>query len=232
VSEQLVFELTAPEPPSFDNYVPGRNAEVVAALARLAHGGISETGVLLWGEPGAGKTHLLRATVREVEAGGGRATLLGDPADLEGADIGKLAAERLVAVDRVEAASAAAQGRVFTLYNALAAAGGRLLAASRAPLAALSLREDVRTRLGWGLVYEVLPLTDAEKPSALVDYARRRGFALSDDVIRYLLAHGRRDMTTLCATLAALDRHSLATKRPVTVPLLRDWLQRRFALPD
>ena len=61
---------------------------------------------------------------------------------------------------------------------------------------------------------------------ALATYARSRGFELSDDVIAYLLAHGRRDMTSLLATLAALDRHSLASKRPVTTALLREWLQR------
>ena len=98
------------------------------------------------------------------------------------------------------------------------------------PLAALPIREDVRTRLGWGLVYEVVPLADSDKPAALLDYARRRGFTLGDDVIRYLLAHGRRDMTALCTTLAALDRHSLSTKRAITVPLLRDWLQREMSL--
>ena len=77
---------------------------------------------------------------------------------------------------------------------------------------------------------ELMPLADGDKPAALVDYARRRGFTLADEVIRYLLVHGRRDMTALCATLAALDRHSLATKRPITVPLLRDWLQREMTL--
>jgi DnaA family protein len=89
----------------------------------------------------------------------------------------------------------------------------------------LPLREDLRTRLGWGLVYEVLPLADNEKPTALAAYARQRGFALSPDVIDYLLRHGRRDMQSLLRALAALDRLSLATKRPITVPLLKGWLQ-------
>ncbi len=84
--------------------------------------------------------------------------------------------------------------------------------------------------LGWGLVYEIAPLSDAEKPAALAAYAQQRGFRLTDDVIGYLLAHGRRDMPALLATLAALDRHSLAAKRPITVPLLRDWLQREIGL--
>ena len=96
----------------------------------------------------------------------------------------------------------------------------------------MPLRDDVRSRLGWGLVYEVLALADEDKPMALATYARSRGFVLGDDVIAYLLAHGRRDMTTLMATLAALDRHSLATKRPITTPLLKDWLQRQLGLPS
>ena len=76
-----------------------------------------------------------------------------------------------------------------------------------------------------------MPLSDDEKPAALAAYARARGFSLADDVIGYLLAHGRRDMRTLVATLAALDRRSLAQKRPVTLPLLREWLQRSIDDP-
>ena len=227
--EQLVFELAPPEPPAFANFVTGRNAEALAVLSALAAGRSSETGVVLWGPAGVGKTHLLRATVAAGAAAGRPAVYAASPGALA-ADPQVLARSALVAVDEVETADADAQARLFTLYNALKAGGGHLVAASALPLATLPLREDVRTRLGWGLVYEAMPLADADKPAALVDYARRRGFTLADDVIRYLLVHGRRDMTALCATLAALDRHSLATKRPITVPLLRDWLQREMTL--
>jgi DnaA family protein len=88
----------------------------------------------------------------------------------------------------------------------------------------------LRTRLGWGLVYELVPLADTEKPAALAAYARQRGLRLPAEVIDYLLVHGRRDMPWLIATLAALDRHSLATKRPLTVAMVRDWLQRQLRL--
>jgi DnaA family protein len=100
------------------------------------------------------------------------------------------------------------------------------VASAAAPPARLPLRDDLRTRLGSGLVYEVVPLSDAEKPEALARYARARGFRLGDDVIGYLLSQGRRDMGTLVAALAALDRHSLAAKRAITVPMLRQWMQR------
>ena len=224
--QQLVFELAAPEPPSFGNFLPGRNGELVATLSRIAAGAGGETGVLIWGAPGAGKTHLLRAAVAAAAARGARASWIATPGELLATDPETLARHSLVAVDAIDDASADAQARLFTLFNALKASGGQLVAASRAAPAALPLREDLRTRLGWGLVYEVLSLTDAEKPAALAAYALARGFSLSADVIGYLLAHGRRDMTTLMGALAALDRHSLATKRPITVPLLREWLQR------
>jgi len=225
VAEQLVFELVAPAAATFATFVAGRNAEALAALERLAAAPGSETGVVLWGASGAGKSHLLAASVASAAAHGRAAHYLAAPAHADPA----LAVDgALVAVDDVDRADAEAAGRLFTLFNNLRERGGTLVAASALPPSRLTLRDDVRTRLGWGLVFEVVPLADDEKPSALAAYARERGFALGDDVIAYLLAHGRRDMRALVATLAALDRLSLAQKRPVTVPLVREWLQRRI----
>ena len=226
--KQLVFELAAQEPPAFANFVAGANREAMAALLRLARGDLAETGVVIWGAPGAGKTHLLRATVAEAAAAGRPARYLADPGAAPAAVAGADAwtPGTVVAVDGVDGADAAAQAALFTLYNALAAAGGHLVAAGGRAPAQLPVRDDLRTRLGYGLVYEIVPLPDADKPAALSAYARGRGFRLGDDVIAYLLAHGRRDMGSLVATLAALDHHSLALRRPITVPLLREWLQR------
>ena len=218
--QQLAFELAAAEPPSFGNFVAGRNAEAMATLAQIARGEVRETVVVLWGAPGSGRTHLLRAT---VAASSRPARFVANAAAVP--DASSLA-QGLVAVDDVELADPAAQAQLFTLYNRLQDEGGQLLVSAAAPPAQLPLRDDLRSRLGWGLAYELLPLSDADKPQALSRYAAERGFRLADEVIFYLLAHGRRDMTTLVATLAALDRYSLAAKRPVTLPLLREWLQR------
>ena len=225
MTEQLVFDLAAPEPPSFANFLPGANAEALAALRALAVGEVRETGVMLWGAPGGGKTHLLRAAVAMAEAHARRAMFIDDPGGLAAHEPDVLDRYDLVTIDSIDRATPDAQGRLFTLFNGLRDRGGQLLVATRAPLAGLTLREDLRTRLGWGLVYEITPLADADKPAALTAYARGRGFRLSQDVIDYLLAHGRRDMAALIGALAALDRHSLAAKRPITVPMLRSWLQ-------
>ena len=230
MTEQLIFELAAPEPPSFRNFLPGGNAEAIAALADVAAGKAAETGLVLWGAPGSGKTHLLRATVGAAAARGVPAAYVADPGTLLAQAPAQPAVQAVVAVDGIDTAAPDAQARLFTLFNALKERGGHLVVAGREPLAALPLREDLRTRLGWGLVYEVLPLPDAEKPAALAAYARQRGFRLSDEVIGYLLAHGRRDMTALLGALEALDRHSLATRKPITVPMLRVWLQSELGL--
>ena len=223
MAEQLVFELVAPEPPSFRSFVPGRNAEVVAALERAAEGTLGEPGIVLWGVGGAGKSHLLAAVVEAAVRRGRPAHAL---ASIAQADPSLATDGALVAVDDVHLADAEGAARLFSLYNALRERGGTLVAASGVPPARLAMRDDARSRLAWGLVFEVVPLADDETPAALTAYARSRGFALGDDVILYLLAHGRRDMGALVAALAALDRASLAQKRPVTVPLVREWLQR------
>ena len=212
MTQQFVLDLARPEPPSFDNFVTGANAEPMAALVALAAGTSPETGILLWGAPGAGKSHLLRATAQRASTA--------RPVPIGPSTIGYA----------IDSADALAQGRLFTLLNELPGRGGQWLAAASAPPASLPLRDDLRTRVALGLVFEIVPLSDTDKSVALAAYARERGFRLSDDVIAYLLAHGRRDMPTLVATLAALDRHSLATQRAITVPLLRDWLQRELGL--
>ena len=216
--EQLVFELIPPEAPSFANFLGAANQELVAALARAARGALADTSIVAWGGPGAGKTHLLRATVRAAAEAGRPAQYC---ATAEEAPAEPPAAGALLAIDRVDTADEAAQGRLFTLYNALAAAGGQLVAATRAAPAHLPLRPDLRTRLLHGLVYEALALADDAKPAALARYAAARGFVLETPVIDYLLSHYRRDMPSLLAMLASVDRYSLATRRHVTLPLVR-----------
>jgi len=224
MAEQLTLTLAGAPAATFETYVAGRNAEAIDTLARVARHDLSETGLVLWGTGGVGKTHLLKAAVALARDHGRGTLFVAEPSQFEADALRD--AGGLVAIDDVDRADSAAQGRLFTLYNVLAANGGQLVAAGSVPPAGMALRDDLRTRLGWGLVIEIVPLTDAEKPDALAAFARARGFRLNADAIAYLLAHGRRDMPSLVAALAALDQHSLALQRPITVPLIRDWLQR------
>jgi DnaA family protein len=206
--EQLPLEISPPPEPSFDNYLAGANAEALASVRALAQGTLPEAVVYLWGEPGSGRTHLLRAAA------------WANPA--------------LVIADDVQALDAQAQQALFVAINTAREGGAAVLAAGQSPPAQLGLREDLRTRLAWGLVYQIKPLTDAEKALHLRAEAARRGLGLSDEVVGYLLTRLPRDLRSLNAILDLLDRHSLARQRPLTIPLVREALtaaQGRGLLP-
>lgn len=217
---QLALDIAASAPPTLDNFIVGRNAELIDSLRRFAAG--DERFVYIWGAPGSGRTHLLRAAVGAAATRGARAVYLAegsvDPARAAGG-------MECVGVDAVDRLDAAGQAALFNLYNALRDGGGRLAASGDAPPKRLALRADLVTRLGWGLVYEAHALSDEEKAQALKRAAAARGFPLADEVCAYLLRHVRRDMPALIAILDALDRHSRELKRPVTVALARELVQ-------
>ena len=210
---QLLLDLLPETPPRLDNYIAGGNGEALTGLAAWLAPDNRETSLLLWGEPGAGKTHLLRAS----EACFSDAEL--DP-DLSHVD----ETQPFHAVDNVEALSPAGQIALFNLFNRLRAAGGRLLTSAGHPPLLMGLREDLRTRLGSGLIYRLQALTDDEKIKALASQAEARSLHLPAEVLDYLLARAPRDMRSLSALLAALDRYSLEHKRVITLPLLREVL--------
>jgi DnaA-homolog protein len=224
VTRQLVLALASAPAPTFENFVAGRNEEVKTRLQSLVLATAGERFIYLWGPPASGRTHLLKATVAALTAAGASAEYVGCA---KGAPFA-VEAERCncVAVDDVHELDDPGQVSLFHLYNRLRERGGTLVAAGNEPPMRLALRADLVTRLGWGLVYQLHALTDAEKAEALVAHAQARGFALSAEMCDYLLHRVQRDMPTLLAVLEALDRYSLEMKRPVTLPLLRELLRR------
>jgi len=216
---QLALDIMAPPAPTFANFIVGRNGEVIAHLRSAVAGG-GERFVYLWGEPGCGRTHLLRAVAATA------ASAAGTDAAFVACNANSIFDDTalLLVADDVERLGADAQVALFNRYNALREHGGGLIASGGVPPVQLKLRADLLTRLGWGLVVQVHALSDEEKAQALAQHAKARGFTLADEVIAYLLSHAPRDMGALFATLDALDRHSLETKRAVTVPLVRELL--------
>ena len=214
--QQLLLQLAPPPAPTLDNYVPGRNGAALQALRDIARGADRERFVYLWGAPGSGRSHLLRGL---AQAARGRNALY-----LSGAPLACLDDGKVIAVDDVEDLSAGDQIELFDLYNRVRAGAGVLVASGDAAPAQLALREDLRSRLAWGLAFQLHPLSDAEKAAALREHARGRALDLGEDIIAYLLKHARRDMASLIGILDALDRYSLEQKRPVTLPLVRDAL--------
>lgn len=211
---QLILDLRPDSPPDFANFLPGPNAEAIAALRSHAAAAAQEPLLYLWGEAGVGKSHLLQAW-----AGACHAPLL------SACEVLPEPPEAALAVDDVDRLDADNQVRLFNLINSARERGDLILASGPLPAAHLALRPDLATRLAQGLGFRLLPLSDADKAAALGVRAEGRGMRLPEEVIRYLLTHSRRDLRHLLALVDALDTFSLSRKRPPSLPLLKELLQ-------
>ena|GEM_PF-19675 len=229
MQRQLTLDLGTPPPSTFDNFHTGANAELVARLrgldASLAAGSAvdpkADRTFYIWGEPGNGRSHLLHALAFETPPG--RVRYIGPKSGLAAFTFDPHVP--IYAVDDCDSLSGAQQIALFNLFNEVRShPDTALVATGNAPPMGLAVREDLRTRLGWGLVFHLAPLSDAGKAAVLKHAARERGINLADDVPAYLLTHFRRDMPSLMRLLDALDRFSLEQKRAVTLPLLRTML--------
>lgn len=217
--KQLVLDLRADAPPRFDNFVEAGNEELLVALRDTVRG---DGHLYLWGETGCGRTHLLRAASAAATAAGRPSCYL-NAREITAAL--PTLPSALLAIDDIDALAPAAQIALFNGFNRARESGQTLLLAGNAPPRALALREDLRTRVGQCLIYELHALGDDARAMIVATLAQRRGLFLGDDVIQFLLRHGRRDLPSLAAAVDALDHATLERKRPATVPLLRELMQ-------
>jgi DnaA family protein len=195
--KQLLLDIKPAAAPSLQNFVVGRNAEAIASLNAALSQHNQPKFIYFWGERGSGKSHLLSACE----------------------------AISMRVVDDVHLLDNDAQIDLFNQYNQLKEAGKTLITAGLHAPTQMGLRDDLATRLAWGLVYQLHPLNDDEKALALKNHALERGMKLPDEVTDYCLRYLRRDLPTLMATLDALDEWSLTTQKPITVPMLKKLLQ-------
>lgn len=222
--KQLALAIGLASSPTLDNFLPGDNEQVLAQLHQALRGGATQP-TYLWGGAGTGKTHLLRAVAEQLCSQGACVGWL-DAATTQPQPFDE--AWSAVILDDVHAYDARLQAAAFNWFvNATSPAVGAprwLLAAGRLPPADLVLREDLRSRLGWGQVFQLQPLDEAQCRAVLRAQARARGIELGDEVLDYLLVRFTRDLKSLVHLLDALDGFALRTQRAVTIPLVRAML--------
>nr|WP_276615054.1 DnaA inactivator Hda [Pectobacterium carotovorum] len=226
---QLSLPLYLPDDETFASFYPGENASLLAAVNNALY---QEHGsyIYFWSREGGGRSHLLHAACAELsrqERAVGyvpldkRAYFVPDV--LEGME--QLA---LVCIDNIESIAGDEEWEmaVFNLYNRVQETGrARLLITGDRPPRQLNLRlPDLASRLDWGQIYKLQPLSDDEKGEALQLRARLRGFELPEDVSRFLLKRLDREMRTLFMTLDQLDHASITAQRKLTIPFVKEIL--------
>ena len=226
---QLPLGISPRESARLSSFHAGDNAQALAAVSACV-AGQGEPFVYLWGAANTGKSHLLQGASRLAsERGLAVAYLpLAEYRHFAPEILHDLEAIQLVCLDDVHrvAGQRAWEQALFHLFNQLRDHGGRLLASADSSPQNLPVSlPDLGSRLGWGPVYQLRPLTDQQKIEALTKHAARRGLDLPADSARYILHHAVRDMASLVRILERLDQASLAAQRRLTVPFIKTVLK-------
>ena len=217
---QLIFDFAERGYPGFDKFLGTENAELVYVLQHK-----HDPFIYVWGEEGAGKSHLLRAWVAQALDAGKKAIYI----DAAATPLTEAAFEaEYLAIDQIEKLGNEEQALLFAVFNRFRNSGkGFLLLSSEHTPQQLVIREDLRTRMAYCLVYEVKPLTDQEKIDALVSMAAARQVTIDPEIFEYLLNHWQRDMDSLMQMLDTLDNYAVTMGKRITLPLLRQLLKQQ-----
>lgn len=225
MAQQLALDLGGAPPASLANFIG--NTEVVRALNELLDSdclGYGQQNIYLCGPPGSGRTHLLAAACAHVQRQGQISCSLGSYSGTR--DFSYSTHVTLYTVDDVEQLDNLRQIALFNLFNQIVPGQQKLICAGAEVPLGLRVREDLRTRLAWGLVFRLNPLSDDEKITVLMQAAQARGLQLSPEVPTWLIKHYQRDLRSLMGILDALDQFSMEKKRAVTLPLMRELFAR------
>jgi DnaA family protein len=222
--KQLALGIRLRAEARFASFWPGDNAEVVAALKAA-----TAAPLWLWGAQGTGKTHLLQAV---CAAAGETAAYFPLDRSLALPPEALAGYERtpILCVDDVDAVAGdlAWERALFRLFNEAADLGSRLIfAAAAAPRQSLWLLEDWRSRAAACIVYQLRELDDGGRIAALQLRAAQRGLQLPHETAEYLLKRMPRDLHSLFEVLDQLDEASLVAQRRLTIPFIRDALEKR-----
>ena len=228
LTKQLPFPFEFRANQTFDDFFPGSNLEIINHLQKSI-AGHGERQIFLWGESGLGKSHLLQACCHQAQSRQLGAfyfalsrTELPDPELLKG-----LEKFDVVCFDNIDyiAGNEVWELAFFNFFNLHRDLDHTLILSASYPPNEISMQlPDLKTRLNWGLTLKIQPLSDGDKINALTFKASQMGFEISPQAGHFLLTHYDRNLSSLWPLLTKLDRASLAAKRKLTIPFLKQIL--------
>ncbi|MFK7854603.1 MAG: DnaA regulatory inactivator Hda [Granulosicoccus sp.] len=220
---QLTLSLDTAPATSFDSFhVDDSNALVLDSLRAFAEGGLDTVQIYLWGETGTGKSHMLSAACQRFSDKGYRiAYLPGEIVNQAGA-LESMEYCDLLCIDDLQRLDYASEVGLFHCINRCRETGTRIIfAADRSPDELGLKLKDLQTRLAWGLVFQLQPLSDDALRNAFRKEIQARSLEASDEVLGYVLRRFPRRMASLKQVVDTLDEVSLSEQRRITIPFIK-----------
>ncbi|HBC71588.1 MAG TPA: DnaA regulatory inactivator Hda [Coxiellaceae bacterium] len=228
--KQLTLNLCLKDAASFANFFVGDNAQLIKVLSDLYIGNSSPF-VYFWGKEGSGKSHLLSALCQLFGEHGLAASYLPfeDVKQFSPQILDDLEALDLLCIDDLHliAGNLDWEEKIFYCFNEMLAHGKQVVITADVAPQILQLQiSDLKSRMMSGLIFEVQPLDDLGKIASLKLRAKLRGLELNDVVAQFLLNHYERNPKNLFAVLEKLDKAALVAQRKLTIPFVKDILNR------
>jgi chromosomal replication initiation ATPase DnaA len=174
-------------------------------------------GLIIHGESGGGKTHLLRLWLQKCRG----VELTPENLAAQGA---RMSDNPIIAVDNADQLAGNPQGEeaLFHLHNRIAESKGSLLLTMRRPPAQADFKlPDLSSRLLALPAASLLPPDDDFLAGLLIKQFRDRQIRVGEDVIAYILPRIERTHAAVRDIVTQLDQASLAENRAVTMNLAR-----------
>ena len=226
ILSQIPFEFGNFQKIDFASFIQDKNKELLSLLNTVTKKEQNEC-LYIWGPHGTGKTHLLQAACKQASEINYQVAYIPlkhhkefDPEILNG--LGQL---DLICIDDVEFISDNLewQQRLTLVYNEIRDNSNSIIFSSTFSPRSISIElDDLRSRLSWGQVFKIKPPDDQLKIQILKKKATERSFELSNNVAEFLIHRSDRDLNSLIIILDKIDRLSLAKKRKVTIPLVKE----------
>ena len=223
---QIPFQFGDFQQNDFASFLPGENQELLTLLNAISKKQEVHR-LYLWGESGIGKTHLLQAACKQASETDLQVAYIPlkqleemSPEILH--DLGEL---DLVCVDDIECVAGHVEWQqgLTWLYNELRDNEHSIIISANISATNIALEvEDLKSRLAWDQVVKIKSSDDELKIEILKQKANARSFELSDEVIEFLIRRVDRDLGSLMELLDKIDHASLAAKRKITIPFVKE----------
>ena len=221
---QLTLNVQLRDDSTLENFLTDPSGDTVVRAVQTQMAADGEPIIYLFGPGGAGKSHLLQAACHLAGNGAlylplAELTSYSPQEVLQGIED-----MSLVCLDDLDAVLGNEDWELalFDFYNRARQTGCRLLlSADAAPRALAVDLPDLRSRLAWGVVFQMAVGSDEFKQQILSFRAARRGLQMPPEVASYIVTRAPRSLARLLALLDQLDAASLAEKRSLSIPFVK-----------